>query len=94
MFKEWLTKLRYLLSPKQSREIDEELRFHIERQTQAYVESGITLQEARRKAALSFGGIGAVKAQTHEQRPSFSLETLAQDLHYAIRQLQIGRAHV
>jgi macrolide transport system ATP-binding/permease protein len=37
MFKEWLTKFRYLLSSKRSREIDEELRFHIERQTQAYV---------------------------------------------------------
>ena len=89
MFKEWLTKLHYLLSPKQSREIDEELRFHIERQTQAYVETGITLQEARRKAALSFGGIETVRAQTHEQRPSFSLETLAQDLRYAIRQLRM-----
>jgi predicted permease len=92
MFKEWLTKLHYLLSPKQGREIDEELRFHIERQTQAYVETGMTLQEARRKAALSFGGIESARAQTHEQRPSFSLETLVQDLRYAIRQLRITPA--
>jgi macrolide transport system ATP-binding/permease protein len=48
----------------------------------------MTLQEARRKAALSFGGVESARAQTHEQRPSFSLEMFVQDLRYAIRQLR------
>ena len=33
MFKEWLTRLRFLMSPKPNREIDDEVQFHIEQQT-------------------------------------------------------------
>ncbi|WP_035357205.1 ABC transporter permease [Edaphobacter aggregans] len=91
MFKEWLTRLRFLISPKPSREIDDELQFHIERQAQEYIATGMTPQEARRKAVLAFGGIGSVRAQSHEQRPSFFLEALLQDVSYALRQLRKSR---
>ncbi len=37
MLKEWLTRLRFLMSPKPNREIDDEVQFHIERQTQEYI---------------------------------------------------------
>ena len=57
MLREWLTRLRFLMSPKPNREIDDELQFHIERQVQEYIEAGMTPQEARRKAVLAFGGI-------------------------------------
>ena len=40
MLKEWLTRLRFLMSPKSHREIDDELQFHIERQTQEYIATG------------------------------------------------------
>src|SRR5882672_7708912 len=88
MLKEWLTRLRFLMSPKPYREIDDELQFHIERQAQEYIATGMTPQEARRKAVLTFGGIESVRAQSHEQRPSFFLETLLQDVSYALRQLR------
>jgi predicted permease len=91
MLKEWLTCLRFLMSPKPKREIDDELQFHIERQTQEYIATGMTPQEARRKAVLAFGGMESVRAQSHEQRPSFSLETLIQDVRYALRQLRKSR---
>jgi macrolide transport system ATP-binding/permease protein len=91
MLKEWLTRLRFLMSPKPNREIDDELQFHIERQAQEYIATGLTPQEARRKSVVAFGGIESVRAQSHEQRPSFFLETLLQDVSYALRQLRKSR---
>lgn len=91
MLKEWLTRLRFLISPKPTREIDDELQFHIERQAQEYIAAGMTPQEARREAVVAFGGIESVRAQSHEQRPSFFLETLLQDISYAFRQLRKSR---
>jgi macrolide transport system ATP-binding/permease protein len=91
MLKEWWTRLRFLISPKSHREIDDEVQFHIERQTQEYIATGMTPQEARRKAVLAFGGIESVRAQSHEQRPSFFLGTLLQDVTYALRQLRKSR---
>src|ERR1700722_641426 len=91
MLKEWRTRLRFLMSPKPHREIDDELQFHIQRQTQEYIATGMTPQEARRKAVLAMGGIESVRAQSHEQRPSFFLGTLLQDVTYALRQLRRSR---
>src|SRR6201996_4162215 len=88
MLKEWLTWLRLLMSPKPSREIDDELRFHIERQAQEYIAAGMTPQEALREAVVAFGGVESVRAQSHEQRPGFFLGTLLQDVRHAIRQLR------
>jgi DNA-binding PadR family transcriptional regulator len=91
MLREWLTRLRFLMSPKPNREIDDELQFHIERQAQEYIETGMTPQEARRKAVVALGGIESARAQSHEQRPSFFLGTLLQDVIYALRQLRKSR---
>jgi hypothetical protein len=91
MLKEWLTRLRFLIFPKPHREMDDELQFHIERQTQEYIATGMTAQEARRKAVVAFGGIESARAQSHEQRPSFFLGTLLQDVSYALRQLRKSR---
>jgi len=91
MLKEWLTRLRFTMFPKPHREIDDELQFHIERQTQEYIATGMTPHEAHRKAVVAFGGIESVRAQSHEQRPSFFLGTLLQDVSYALRQLRKSR---
>ena len=88
MLNEWLTRLRYWMSPKPTREIDDELQFHIERQIQEYIAAGMTPQEGRRKAVVAFGGIESARAQSHEQRPSLFLETLLHDVGYALRQLR------
>src|ERR1700733_3951579 len=91
MLKEWWTRLRFLMSPKPSREIDDEVQFHIERQAQEYIAAGMSPQEARRKAVVALGGIESARAQAHEQRPSFFLATLLQDVIYALRQLRKSR---
>jgi macrolide transport system ATP-binding/permease protein len=66
------------------------LQFHIERQTQEYLATGMTRQEAHRKSIVAIGGIESVRAQSHEQRPSFFLGTLLQDVNYALRQLRMS----
>ena len=65
MLREWLTRLRFLVSPKPNREIDDELQFHIERQAQEYIATGMTPQQAHLKAVVAFGGIESVRAQSH-----------------------------
>src|ERR1700733_7834773 len=50
---EWLTRLGFLMSPKPHREIDDELQFHIERQAQEYITTGMPPREARRKEILA-----------------------------------------
>ena len=79
MLREWLTRFCFLMSPKPNREIDDELQFHIERQVQEYIEAGMTPQEAREKRSWRRGN--SERAGTiHEQRPSFFLGTLLQDM--------------
>jgi putative ABC transport system permease protein len=85
MLKQWLTRLRFLLAPKPRHEIDEELQFHLEQQTQANVAAGMTPHEARRQAAIAFGGVERTKEESHQQRPSFYIETVLQDIRYALR---------
>src|SRR6202022_1356912 len=91
MLIEWLSRLSFLLSPKHNRELDDELQFHIEQQTQDYIATGMTPQEARRKALVAFGGMESARLQPYKQRPSFFLETLLQDVIYTLRQLRKSR---
>jgi putative ABC transport system permease protein len=85
MMKQWLTRLRFLLAPKPRHEIDDELQFHLEQQAEANIAAGMTPQEARRQAAIAFGGVESTKEESHQQRPSFYIETVLQDIRYALR---------
>jgi len=85
MLKQWLMRLRFLLAPKPHREIDEELQFHLEQQAEANVAAGMTPQEARRQAVIAFGGVEKTREESHQQRPSFYIETVLQDIRYALR---------
>ena len=67
--------------------LDEEMRFHIEQQTEKNVRAGMSPAEARRQALVRFGGVEAMKEQTRDQiRPSF-LEDVARDVRHGVRLL-------
>jgi putative ABC transport system permease protein len=68
-------------------ELDDELRFHLERQTDKYVRSGMSEAEALRRARIEFGGLDQVKDECREARGLSFVESLAQDLHYSTRTL-------
>jgi putative ABC transport system permease protein len=84
--------LRRLFRKEQSeKQLDAELRFHMERQISDYIAAGMSLEEARRRARLDFGGLESIKKQTRESRRGNALESLFQDLRYAIRNLRKDR---
>jgi putative ABC transport system permease protein len=70
------------------RELDDELRFHFERQVEKYVRSGLTQAEAARRARLEFGGLEQVKEECRWARGVSALESTAQDLRYAVRSMR------
>jgi putative ABC transport system permease protein len=80
-----LTRLRFLLFPKPHSDLDEELAFHIEQSTLQKIATGASPEEAHRQTLIDFGGIERTREQSHQQRPGWWLETLAQDVRYALR---------
>src|SRR5215468_10741846 len=68
-------------------ELDDELRFHLERQTDKYMRSGMSEAEALRRARLEFGGLDQVKNECREARGVSFVESLLQDLQYSARTL-------
>lgn len=69
------------------REMDEEMQFHIEQQTDKNVRAGMPPEEARRAALLSFGAIERFKEESREESRPRRLEDLAQDLRFGLRTL-------
>lgn len=68
-------------------ELEEELRFHLERQVEKYAQDGMSREEARRRARLEFGGIELAKEECRDARGVRFLETLVQDVRYGLRML-------
>ncbi len=70
------------------KQLDSELRFHLERQIADYVAAGMMPEEARRRARLEFGGLDQVKEECRDVGAARFVETLIQDLRYGLRQLR------
>ena len=70
------------------RELDEELRSHLEMQVEENVRRGMSQQEARYAALRSFGGVDQLKEIYRDQRGLPMIETLLQDIRYCLRQLR------
>jgi putative ABC transport system permease protein len=85
MLHEFLTRIRFLFRRKPRREVDEELRFHLEHQAEANIAAGMSPEEARRQAAIAFGSIERAREECREERPGYWAETFLQDVRYALR---------
>lgn len=73
--------------PRLEREMDDELRFHMESYADDLVRQGVPCEEARRRARLE---IGSIPARKEEMRASLGLrlwDDLRADLRYAVRML-------
>lgn len=73
------------------REMDAELRFHVEAYAADLTLRGMPREAAMRKARVEFGGMERAKEQCREARGIRFAETLAQDLRYAVRMLGKNR---
>jgi predicted permease len=83
------TALRALLRRSQAeRELDEELRYHIERQTEQNIRLGMNPEEARHNARRAFGGVEQAKERSRDARGVRWLEEIWQDLRYGARMLR------
>lgn len=83
-----IARLRALFKRDQVLEdIDQELRAHLEMETEANRERGMTPDEARLAAAKNFGNVGSIKDMAYEVRGGGFVETLVQDVRYSARML-------
>ena len=67
------------------RELDAELRYHIERQIEQNVAAGMSPDEARLAAMKDFGGLQQAKENCRDARGVNLFENLWQDLRYGLR---------
>ncbi len=71
------------------RELDEELRFHLEMEAAKNERAGMSPEEARRAALVAFGGIERHKEAVRDGRGVRWLEDGAADVRYALRGLRL-----
>ncbi|MFW6080165.1 MAG: ABC transporter permease, partial [Gemmatimonadota bacterium] len=75
--------------------LDEELRFHVEKETEKLIrDEGLEPREARRRALVAFGGVEQAKEGARAARGVPWLENVARDLRIAVRGLRGSPAFV
>jgi predicted permease len=67
--------------------LDEEIRFHIDRQTEKNLRAGMATDEARRQALIKFGGVDRAKERTRDEFRAASIEDCFRDIRYGGRAL-------
>src|SRR5262245_58647333 len=81
--------LRTLFKIKRTeREMDRELRFHLEMEAEENVRRGMAPDEARLAALRSFGGVERFKEECRDVKRNRPLETLWQDMRFGARVLR------
>ena len=73
------------------RELDQELRFHLEQQILDNSAAGMSPEEARRDAFMKVGGVERVKEEVRDTRWEIHLDNLFRDFRYALRNLRNDR---
>jgi putative ABC transport system permease protein len=82
-------RLRSLFRREQvEQELDEELRYHLERKTEEYAAAGSSPEEARHAAMRAMDGIERHKEECRDMRKVNWLEDFWQDLKFAVRMLR------
>src|ERR1700730_6898124 len=82
-------RLRSLLRREEvERELDEEMRYHVERKTEEYIAAGLTPRQARQAAVRAMDGIEQQKEECRDTRGVNWLQDFLQDLRFAARMLR------
>ncbi len=68
-------------------ELDKELRYHIELQTEENIAAGMNAREAQEAASRMFGGVSQIQEECRDMRQTQYLDNFLQDLRYAVRML-------
>jgi predicted permease len=95
MLRDLVFRLRALVRPAQAeRDLDDELAFHMERETEKLVASGMSRVDARLRALSRFGSRLVVADECRDVRGTGAVEDLGRDLVYAWRTFRRGRLAV
>lgn len=70
------------------RDLEDELQFHIERETEKLERAGLSHEEARRRVNLDFGNAEQVREECRDARGIAFVESILRDLQYASRVLR------
>jgi predicted permease len=82
-------RLRSLFRRRQvEQELDEELRYHLERQIEELIAKDMTPEEARYAALRAMGGVERRKEECRDMRRVRLIEDLVQDVRYGLRTLR------
>ena len=89
MLRDLLFRLRSLVARRRAdAHLDDELRFHLERETEKYTRAGLSAEEARRRAQLAFGGLTQAREEVHDAWGIGLVEAGVSDLRYGARLLR------
>jgi predicted permease len=67
------------------RDLEDELSFHIERETQKHIANGLSPAEARIRARATFGSVTVAADQCRDERGTAIVDNLVRDVLYAFR---------
>ena len=89
MLRKFSTRVRSLFTrERMEQDLDRELSFHLDMLTGQEVRRGVPPDEARRAALQHFGAVAGVKDAVRETWLSRTVETLAQDIRYGLRNIR------
>src|SRR5215204_1135162 len=71
-------------------ELDEELRYHLEREIERKVAGGMAAEEARYATLREFGNVESLKEESRDARGARPWQDFVGDLRYAARLLRRG----
>jgi predicted permease len=84
----WFSRIANLFQRDElSKNLDEELQYHLDARTRDNLKAGMTPEAARSDARKRFGNRTLAKERTHEMNIIGLLETIGQDVRYALRSL-------
>lgn len=69
-------------------DFSEEIRFHLEMETQTNIDAGMSPSEARRRAMIAFGGVEQMRERHRDARGARLIEDVIADIRYAGRSLR------
>lgn len=69
-------------------DLAEEMRFHVERETEANIARGMSPAAARRAARLTFGSVDTMQESARDDRPGSSVRQVLRDVRFGVRLLR------
>src|SRR6185503_12796320 len=81
----WFSVRALLRRRRADAELDEELAYHLERETTLLVRKGLSAAEAQREATRRFGGVQRYREESRDVRRLSWLDDLNADVRFALR---------